>query len=61
MSNLNKILITLATAAITAAATAYVDVQLLKEKVLNQQQSIKETHDNVKWLKERWIAKYGLE
>lgn len=54
-----KFIFGLLTAAIVAAAGAFVDVQLLKAEVKDNAELMKETHENTIWLKERWIERFG--
>lgn len=59
--NKDKILFFLFTSSILAAAGAFIDVQILKAEVRDQEIIIKETHDNVQWLRDRWIERFGRE
>ena len=54
-----KFIYGLLSAAILAAAGAFVDVQLLKAEVKDQNQKIEDIYKNTIWLKERWIEKFG--
>lgn len=68
VEKLTKIILGMFLSATGAAIGAFVDVQILKAEVREQEKTLtkqdtklENIHNDVRWIKERWIEKYGRQ